>query len=798
LGAPGQDISGLLAQRFPTLINSSHKFAGRCLLVVDMLWDQTAFPNGVPVISARVRGAKVLDPRTGVTAWSDNPALCALDWALYQYGGACEADEVVTSSFITAANDCDVQHTYTDSAGTVSTVAMYRCNYVAKTDVSPEQHLGELVEAMGGKFGWPGGQLKVRAGAWHGPVATVTDAWASDKEARQITNSRSQADSYNVGRVTIADDAQQQMSVPLPPLRAQVYIDQDGQELVQETVMGAVGFAPQALHIMGMMMRDARHGQTANWPCSLQAFGLELFDVIYLDSSRYGWSGANAKPFEILGLRLSLMNNTMVLTLKETQASIYQPDAVFSANDSKPNTALPKPWLLPMITGLQVTSGDAQLLVQADGSVVSRALVTFDAIQSEAVLNGGAIELSWKAAGAIDWQSQEFPGSSRQLYLGGLKDGAWHLFKARVKSRLAVGAWSQQITVRVLGKLEQPPRVDNFTIRAMPDGTRILEGGYVATTRPADLAGYRIRYRQGLGPYTWADLQPFQTDDGFITSLPLETNLLLAGDWTLAIVGVDTSGNESAEINVTTATLPNPRLGDSIKYRSLESQTWPGTLSDVVRAVDPSGASYLRARDQATWATLPNSWVAWTRWVWNPVTSWSYVTDVDDLGANVQVLPVVSVDVVGDYVINEQHSTDGTTWTSWAALAAPFTARYVRLRVQVSAHGATGPGVTQVTTMRAMSVVYTGRGASETGDNLNPTTLAVANRLAVGRVRLPITRPYVVINQVFVTLQNTGAGWSVNLIDKNPTLGPLVEFYNASHALADPPLFDFTVQGIAQ
>jgi hypothetical protein len=243
---------------------------------------------------------------------------------------------------------------------------------------------------------------------------------------------------------------------------------------------------------------------------------------------------------------------------------------------------------------------------------------------------------------------------------------------------------------------------------------------------------------------------------------------------------------------------PNPRLGDSIKYRSLESQTWPGTLSDVVRAVDPSGASYLRARDQATWATLPNSWVAWTRWVWNPVTSWSYVTDLDDLGANVQVLPVVSVDVVGDYVINEQHSTDGTTWTSWAALAAPFTARYVRLRVQVSAHGATGPGVTQVTTMRAMSVVYTGRGASETGDNLNPTTLAVANRLAVGRVRLPITRPYVVINQVFVTLQNTGAGWSVNLIDKNPTLGPLVEFYNASHALADPPLFDFTVQGIAQ
>lgn len=44
-------------------------------------FDADIFPRGVENIRARVRGKKVLDPRTGVTGYSENPALHFLDYA---------------------------------------------------------------------------------------------------------------------------------------------------------------------------------------------------------------------------------------------------------------------------------------------------------------------------------------------------------------------------------------------------------------------------------------------------------------------------------------------------------------------------------------------------------------------------------------------------------------------------------------------------------------------------------------------------------------------------------------------
>ena len=59
LGTAGQDIgSDLLASRFPALINTGtndDRFAGICCLVVELEYDQDAFPLGVPNVTALVR-----------------------------------------------------------------------------------------------------------------------------------------------------------------------------------------------------------------------------------------------------------------------------------------------------------------------------------------------------------------------------------------------------------------------------------------------------------------------------------------------------------------------------------------------------------------------------------------------------------------------------------------------------------------------------------------------------------------------------------------------------------------------
>ena len=114
-----------------------------------------------------MRGAKVLDPRTGTTAWTENPALIARDWALYAYGGGAEADELVDTAFTAAANACDVSTSFVTDAGT-EVRPLYQCGIVCPLDADPSVTLGEIVEAMAGQCGWIGGRLTlVRASTAH-------------------------------------------------------------------------------------------------------------------------------------------------------------------------------------------------------------------------------------------------------------------------------------------------------------------------------------------------------------------------------------------------------------------------------------------------------------------------------------------------------------------------------------------------------------------------------------------------------------------------------------------------------
>jgi predicted phage tail protein len=69
---------------------------------------QAEFQGGLPDISVLMKGRKLYDPRTGVTAWSQNPALVIYDYLTSEMCGVDPAD-LPTGHFITAANVCDEQ-----------------------------------------------------------------------------------------------------------------------------------------------------------------------------------------------------------------------------------------------------------------------------------------------------------------------------------------------------------------------------------------------------------------------------------------------------------------------------------------------------------------------------------------------------------------------------------------------------------------------------------------------------------------------------------------------------------------
>ena len=63
------------------------------------------FANGLPLVTAVVKGKKVYDPRTDTTAWSDNAALCVRDYITSAYG--MQDSDVDDTAFSVAANVCD-------------------------------------------------------------------------------------------------------------------------------------------------------------------------------------------------------------------------------------------------------------------------------------------------------------------------------------------------------------------------------------------------------------------------------------------------------------------------------------------------------------------------------------------------------------------------------------------------------------------------------------------------------------------------------------------------------------------
>ena len=326
--------------------------------------------------------------------------------------------------------------------------------------------------------------------------------------------------------------------------------------------------------------------------------------------------------------------------------------------------------------------------------------------------------------------------------------------------------------------LAPPPDVGTFTVDVSSDGTRVFTFGMPVT--PPDLAGYRIRY----GPVgsTWAGMTPLH--DGILVTSPWETNQLDAGSYAFGIVAVDSSGVESTNPVYITSDLPNPRQSAGVLMQeAAHAQGWPGTLTGC--HIGQDGALY--ADDTATWGTLPATWAAWTDWAANPVSPITYEHPPVDLGGQLPFSPAVTGNVSGTPTYEVATSTDGVTYTPWAAPTGQIiTARYLKARVTVAG---THPVIRQLTVQA--------RGPSVVDDlvDINPAALSATYRLGPGDIRLPITRTFAVIRQIQIALQGiTGGGWSWTIVDKNVSPGPRVQFYYFG-TLTDPPLFDAIVRG---
>lgn len=315
----------------------------------------------------------------------------------------------------------------------------------------------------------------------------------------------------------------------------------------------------------------------------------------------------------------------------------------------------------------------------------------------------------------------------------------------------------------------------------------------------ADLAGYLLRYHYGFNR-SWGDANPLHA--GLITQSPFTPDSTPQGALTLLVKAVDTSGNESG-----TAAVINTKFGDVIvanvvETKDFKSLSYPGTLTGgalIGGQLKADGTSVFYGAEAADFFKQGDSLAFYV----DNFNRMVYETEVFTpsaaaLGSNM----TLNVDASGEAVFIEYRTSganamfptigsdpfygdDATSFYGMPDVYQPWPGQVAAKNLQYQFRITTGQSAAQ-------GVINTCNAVIDVPDKTEKINNFV---VASGGVRLPISAGFQVIENVQLTLETDGGGAVyMQILDKNPTLGPLIACYNASGAATSGKV-DAIVQG---
>ena len=797
LGAPGQQADARLQSLLPGVWTAEHRATSIAYLIVEFDYDETAFPSGIPTVTALVRGAKMYDPRIAVTQFSENPALMMRYVLLHpQFGKRTSITAAEDARIIAAANACSIDYSYDGS----TVVPTYRAGTVIPFGQAARDALDDLSQAMGGQWAYASGEFFVRAGVYQAPVMALTDSdlavvqrsndGSTSQSQISISVHKARNDKVNTILPRIWDQAANYKETPIQQYRATALVAADGADLVEEVTMPAVFYGAQAHYIAGIILLDGRDPLTVTLPFKIKTYQLELFDTVTLTLARYGWT---AKEFQILGRRL-MPDGFIELTLKETAAAIYAHGAAFLPQGYASNSGLPRPWDIvpPTITG--ITSGEADLIVQSDGTVINGVRVTWAPIQDTSITSGGFVEVQYMRVSDGVWRSQTVPGGDTQVVLSGIDDGAAIIVRARSKNAVAVSDWGLQVGHIVIGKTEPPPDIQNLSI-----------SGAVLTwslpRRVPDLAGFVFRFHYGVN-VDWGSAAPLH--DGIVTENPWEPKTRPGGVVTIMGKAIDTTGNMSNATANIVMNLGDPPVANIVEQWDFEALGWPYAAGEqsgwTLVLGDPSANaldSLYGTDDQSFFGADNDSF--YDAGAYGQMT---YVTqEVAVNSALVGSIMTLEIQAQGDDLRIEYrlsgpgslYETDNSSfygpdadpfygqpggWQPWPGQLVAANEVY-QFRVTIGASVERG-------ILQAMVLTIDAPDIEESIADLT---------ISSGGTAIPYAKPFTSIKTVQATLQANGSGAETVEINKTAPLAPVIRAFNSSHTAVSGATADIVIRG---
>ncbi len=357
--------------------------------------------------------------RWGVTSTyepSDNPAVMIYNIARgiyygdeWLFGGQnISAFRLPSSSWIAAANECDVQINLKDG----KKEKQFRAGVEITVDMEPLQVIDDIRQACNGRMAEVGGIIKLLVGAPGAAVYSFTDDDIIVTEGQTFDPFPGLDNTFNAIEATYPEPEEKWASKNAPGLYNATLELADGQRrLASDLKFVAAPFPLQVQRLMRTMLNDYRRFRVHQFYLPPDAYQLEPNDVVSWTSSRNGYENKKFIVIEITGEATFLQG----VTLRELDPADYDWDSDFE---------LPRPvgWLGPIKQTEQPLNGwqvFADVIRDADG-VARRPTIRVTCDPDQDDVRGIWIQVRLKGTAALVFDSDSHPyGEPYQWVLNG-------------------------------------------------------------------------------------------------------------------------------------------------------------------------------------------------------------------------------------------------------------------------------------------------------------------------------------------------------------------------------------------
>lgn len=364
LGTDTQAASAMLIEAFPDKWTSAHQGKGVAYLHVRLRYDANVF-HGIPVVTCDIDGRVLYDPRTGLTAFSNNPALCQRNYLTNtRYGRGIPSGLIDDASFIVAANHCDEM-----VAIPGGTQKRYTCDGAVNVDDTIYANTKRLHASCRGMIVFSGGDYKLVIDKQETPLDftfnedNITGAWEITRPGKRDIVNKVSASFFNPDNawqpdIAIADST--------------AYRAQDNGLLLERKIdLPYTANTYRAGHLSQLELKSTRFATAARFNAFQEGLRCEVGDVVKITHSTPGWAN---KPFRVMTIDI-LDSDDVSVTVREYDDSAYTLDAL-SAVATAPQTTLPDPFIVGSPSVLAVA---VENITQPDGTIIPRLVASWTA-----------------------------------------------------------------------------------------------------------------------------------------------------------------------------------------------------------------------------------------------------------------------------------------------------------------------------------------------------------------------------------------------------------------------------------